>query len=212
MMAPSSSFSFKETRKTLLLHEPMITKDFDRFVKHEHIFFYSLFQRLIMYSQARVYEELDDIFKGTDRECTFQDTLEMKYLERVIMETLRLFPPVPAIARHLNEDVRLGKLMITVDKIFFRAKIKKKKLQFNILLFFQKLQAITSFPKIARSSYHRSKFIDFRNIIQIRKSSILTISWRRKRRTGITTRSFHSAQDHGMRNDNKIIHRIKIQS
>ncbi|XP_012279963.1 cytochrome P450 4g15 [Orussus abietinus] len=57
--------------------------------------------------QDRVMEELDEIFKGSDRQCTFQDTLEMKYLERVILETLRLFPPVPAIARKLNEDVKL---------------------------------------------------------------------------------------------------------
>ncbi|XP_014208573.1 cytochrome P450 4g15-like [Copidosoma floridanum] len=57
--------------------------------------------------QARVMEELNDIFKGSDRPCTFQDTLEMKYLERVILETLRLFPPVPAIARQLNQDVKL---------------------------------------------------------------------------------------------------------
>lgn len=53
-------------------------------------------------------EELNEIFKGSDRPCTFQDTIEMKYLERVILETLRLFPPVPAIARVLNEDVQLG--------------------------------------------------------------------------------------------------------
>lgn len=60
--------------------------------------------------QARVHEELDEIFGDSDRPCTFQDTLEMKYLERVILESLRLFPPVPAIARHLKEDVQIGKL------------------------------------------------------------------------------------------------------
>lgn len=59
--------------------------------------------------QSRVQEELDTIFGDSDRQCTFQDTLEMKYLERVIMETLRLFPPVPVIARHLHEDVKIGK-------------------------------------------------------------------------------------------------------
>ncbi|XP_077280989.1 cytochrome P450 4g15-like isoform X2 [Temnothorax americanus] len=58
--------------------------------------------------QARVHEELDTIFGDSDRQCTFQDTLKMKYLERVIMETLRLFPPVPWIARHLNKDVKIG--------------------------------------------------------------------------------------------------------
>ncbi|GAB1865918.1 Cytochrome P450 4g1 [Camponotus japonicus] len=57
--------------------------------------------------QARVYEELYTIFGDSDRQCTFQDTVEMKYLERVISETLRLFPPVPMIARKLNEDVQI---------------------------------------------------------------------------------------------------------
>ncbi|KAI4495265.1 hypothetical protein M0804_001466 [Polistes exclamans] len=57
--------------------------------------------------QERVMEELNMIFNDSDRPCTFQDTLEMKYFERVILETLRLFPPVPAIARVLHEDVQL---------------------------------------------------------------------------------------------------------
>ncbi|KAI4503858.1 hypothetical protein M0802_001261 [Mischocyttarus mexicanus] len=57
--------------------------------------------------QDRVMEELNGIFHGTDRPCTFQDTLEMKYFERVILESLRLFPPVPAIARILHEDIQL---------------------------------------------------------------------------------------------------------
>ncbi|XP_012536641.1 cytochrome P450 4g15 [Monomorium pharaonis] len=57
--------------------------------------------------QARVHEELDTIFGNSDRQCTYQDTLEMKYLERVILETLRLFPPVPMIARQLDKDVKI---------------------------------------------------------------------------------------------------------
>ncbi|KAJ8976565.1 hypothetical protein NQ317_016359 [Molorchus minor] len=32
----------------------------------------------------------------------------MKYLERVILETLRMYSPVPLIARVVNEDVKLG--------------------------------------------------------------------------------------------------------
>nr|QZK27661.1 cytochrome P450 monooxygenase CYP4G112 [Conogethes punctiferalis] len=57
--------------------------------------------------QDKVIEELDQIFGDSDRPATFQDTLEMKYLERCLMETLRLYPPVPIIARHLNQDVTL---------------------------------------------------------------------------------------------------------
>ncbi|KAK7601298.1 hypothetical protein V9T40_008739 [Parthenolecanium corni] len=57
--------------------------------------------------QDKVYEELESIFKGSDRPCTFQDTLEMKYLERCLMETLRMYPPVPMIARQVKEEVTL---------------------------------------------------------------------------------------------------------
>lgn len=57
--------------------------------------------------QERVIKEIDGIFQKSDRACTFADTLEMKYLERVIMETLRMYPPVPVIARQLQEEVKL---------------------------------------------------------------------------------------------------------
>ncbi|CAH2234163.1 jg9044 [Pararge aegeria aegeria] len=57
--------------------------------------------------QEKVVEELDQIFGDSDRPATFQDTLEMKYLERCLMETLRMFPPVPIIARHLKQEITL---------------------------------------------------------------------------------------------------------
>lgn len=39
--------------------------------------------------QRLVFEEQQRIFGSSDRRATFNDTLEMKYLERVILETLR---------------------------------------------------------------------------------------------------------------------------
>jgi cytochrome P450 family 4 len=58
--------------------------------------------------QEKVVQEQYQIFQGSDRACTFADTLEMKYLERVIMETLRMYPPVPIIARELREEVKMA--------------------------------------------------------------------------------------------------------
>lgn len=64
---------------------------------------------------------MDEIFGDSDRPATFQDTLEMKYLERCIMETLRMYPPVPIIARQLNEEVKLGKRSIVKFRLLRRS-------------------------------------------------------------------------------------------
>nr|WIT94155.1 cytochrome P450 monooxygenase CYP4G341 [Euwallacea interjectus] len=58
--------------------------------------------------QDKVMQELNEIFQGSDRPATFADTLEMKYLERCLLETLRLFPPVPIIARQLQQEIKLA--------------------------------------------------------------------------------------------------------
>ncbi|CAG2061343.1 unnamed protein product [Timema podura] len=57
--------------------------------------------------QVRVQRELDEIFQGVSRAATMQDVQEMKYLEQVIKESLRLYPSVPFIQRHLNQDIKL---------------------------------------------------------------------------------------------------------
>ncbi|EEB11101.1 cytochrome P450, putative [Pediculus humanus corporis] len=59
--------------------------------------------------QEKVYKEQYEIFGDSNRPVTFTDTVNMKYLERVIMETLRLYPPVPTIARQVFEDIKLGR-------------------------------------------------------------------------------------------------------
>ncbi|XP_031345430.1 cytochrome P450 4c3-like isoform X2 [Photinus pyralis] len=56
--------------------------------------------------QGKVVEELRRIFYGdNNRAPTYQDVQEMKYLEMVIKESLRLYPPVPSFSRVLTQDV-----------------------------------------------------------------------------------------------------------
>ncbi|CAH1732100.1 cytochrome P450 4g15 [Aphis gossypii] len=64
--------------------------------------------------QQKVVDELYTIFGDSDRPVTFQDTLQMKYLERCIMETLRMYPPVPIISRQIKENVKLASKDLTL--------------------------------------------------------------------------------------------------
>lgn len=68
--------------------------------------------------QQKSYEEVLNILGDVDREITMNDLNELNYLELVIKESLRLFPPVPVIGRKLFEEVTLSKSI--------QQKVKKK--------------------------------------------------------------------------------------
>jgi len=61
--------------------------------------------------QEKVHEELEEIFGDSEVQASVKELSQLKYLERVIKETLRIFPSVPLIMRKLVEDVKLGNLV-----------------------------------------------------------------------------------------------------
>ncbi|XP_070074617.1 probable cytochrome P450 4d14 isoform X2 [Drosophila takahashii] len=64
-------------------------------------------------AQALAFQEIRDVL-GDDKSApvTMQQLGELKYLECVIKESLRLFPSVPLIGRHITQDTMLaGKLI-----------------------------------------------------------------------------------------------------
>lgn len=59
--------------------------------------------------QKKVYEE-QQLIIGDDlqRDATFQELSEMKYLDMVLKETLRIYPSVPLVARAVKEDIEIS--------------------------------------------------------------------------------------------------------
>jgi len=57
--------------------------------------------------QQKVYEEIIDVI-GDDEELTMQKLNSLHYLDLVIKESLRMYPPVPYYGRKLSEELTAG--------------------------------------------------------------------------------------------------------
>ncbi|GFY45250.1 cytochrome P450 4c3 [Trichonephila inaurata madagascariensis] len=63
--------------------------------------------------QRKVHEEIDDVLgDDEDRQITLDDIKNLKYLDCVLKESRRLWPPTPFIARDLDEDVVIDGCLI----------------------------------------------------------------------------------------------------
>ncbi|UYV77775.1 CYP4V2 [Cordylochernes scorpioides] len=70
------------------------------------IYFLGLYQNI----QSRVMEELEEIYgENSDSDVTIEDTKKMEYLGCVMKESLRIYTGIPYIARHLTEDLKIGR-------------------------------------------------------------------------------------------------------
>ncbi|KAI6192220.1 hypothetical protein M3Y97_00313600 [Aphelenchoides bicaudatus] len=54
--------------------------------------------------QQKVIDEVDRVFGDSDRDCTAEDLVELRYLEQCIKEALRIYPPVPFFSRKVRRD------------------------------------------------------------------------------------------------------------
>jgi cytochrome P450 family 4 len=59
--------------------------------------------------QQKAFEEVKVVLVDSVEGTTMADLNKLDYLDLVIKETLRLFPPVPVIGRLMTEDTLLSK-------------------------------------------------------------------------------------------------------
>ncbi|CAI6360436.1 unnamed protein product [Macrosiphum euphorbiae] len=57
--------------------------------------------------QDKVYDEMYDIFGGSEETVTIEDTTKLVYLEQVLKETLRLYPVGPVLLREVQDDLKI---------------------------------------------------------------------------------------------------------
>ncbi|XP_063544883.1 cytochrome P450 4C1-like [Cydia strobilella] len=66
--------------------------------------------------QDKVYQELQEVFGESERAVTAEDLPKLTYLEAVIKESLRLYPPVPVVVREVHSDTLLPSGTTLVDE------------------------------------------------------------------------------------------------
>ncbi|GFV66357.1 cytochrome P450 3A31 [Trichonephila clavipes] len=66
--------------------------------------------------QEKAYQEIVDAVRDTNGELTYEAVQNLKYLDNIVSETLRLFPPATRLERLAIADYKLGDTGITIPK------------------------------------------------------------------------------------------------
>ncbi|KAK3920089.1 Cytochrome P450 4C1 [Frankliniella fusca] len=67
--------------------------------------------------QERVYTEICDVFHEEQKEWSYDDLSRLQYMDRVINETLRMFPVGPFILREVKKDMKIDNKHIPAGTI-----------------------------------------------------------------------------------------------
>ncbi|XP_026729388.1 cytochrome P450 4C1-like [Trichoplusia ni] len=71
--------------------------------------------------QERIWKELKSVLGDEDRDVTKNDLPKLVYLEAVLKESLRLYPPVPFVARDVTSDIQIRNYKIPAGSSCFLA-------------------------------------------------------------------------------------------
>ena len=59
--------------------------------------------------QSKVHKELNKAYGSSNEPATTKDLAQLKYLDRVIKESLRMYPSAAAVSRCLDHDIVIVK-------------------------------------------------------------------------------------------------------
>jgi len=83
---------------------------------HDTTAYFSSYLCLLLAQNPEVQEKLYDEIKTTGEEITPDDVTELKYLQEVMQETLRLYSIIPQVTRVSAEEVHIKEANVTIPK------------------------------------------------------------------------------------------------